>query len=410
MTLINKACFAVVSFPYPYTLTAIHMAVCAACCHYIFYSIRRSNSNSKNHPWVQLLGEQLLQQQQQSAAPVDPHNTTRHRRDRHVLWMGALSVIFTLNIALGNVSLQHVSVNFNQVLRSLVPVVTVGLTRYALRQPISATRQRAVWPVVAGVAWACAGDRYAVSLPGMVYTLLSVVLASIKVVASTELLTGKSRKLHPVVLLQLLAPWALGQCLVLAVMTGEWALIRERWNRELDPLATGDWVPVSVLLFSGLLAFGLNISALQAYKLTSALTCCIAAAVKQVLMIVLGTIIFRTPVSPMNGMGIVVVLVASVYYSYVSIREQQQPHDAAAKTGNRKGKDEDLEDSETTVSSEGDDDDSEVSMSESRLAVVNLARERPTKESARRGVVSRWITGSPVITTTIVHEKEESAV
>ena len=319
---------------------------------------------------MQLLGEQLLLQ----PAPID-----RHR----FVSMGIFSVIFTLNIALGNVSLQHVSVNFNQVVRSLVPAVTMWLTLYALRKPISVARQRAVWPVVLGVALACAGDRDTVTVIGLVYTLLSVALAAVKVVASSKLLTEGARNYHPVVLLQLLAPWALGQCLVLAVVTGEVALIRERWNRDLNPVTTGDWTPVSVLVLSGFLAFGLNISAFQAYKLTSPLTCCIAAAVKQVFMIVLGTMLFRTPVSVMNAMGIVVVLVASAYYSYISVWEQQR--DAGAQTTIKKVGEGDLQCCETSSES-GDDEDTEGSLKKS-LLVVEMGRENRSDDCLRRGAI-----------------------
>jgi drug/metabolite transporter (DMT)-like permease len=238
--------------------------------------------------------------------------------------------------------------------------MTLWCSLVLLKKPISLTRRRAVWPVVVGVAMACVGDRMSVTTAGFVYTFLCVVLASVKVVASSELLTG-SRKLHPVELLSYMAPAAFLQCCILSVITNEAAEIRNR--SDLNPM-NGDWTPVSVLLLSGFLAFTMNICALQAYKLTSPLTCCIAAAVKQVLMIVASTLFFHITVTPLNGMGIAVVLVGSAYYSYVSVKEQTSVQD---KTNKDEG---------TDVIA--DDDDSESGL-----------EEIPLIAAAERGAVVR---------------------
>ncbi|CAB9522652.1 solute carrier family 35 member [Seminavis robusta] len=136
VTLLNKAAFAKVDFHYPYFLSFVHMVCNSIGSQGVFWSIRRDNQRLK----AAGISEGQASRKQLGFFQRLLGNITRKELDpkgrQKIL---AFSVIFSLNIAIGNVSLRHVSVNFNQVMRSLVPALTIGMG-LALKKPVSAQR------------------------------------------------------------------------------------------------------------------------------------------------------------------------------------------------------------------------------------------------------------------------------
>lgn len=282
VTILNKAAFSKVDFKYPYALSTIHMACNIIGCQ-LYFAFSRS---------------------------VKPKQVETSSRKAIIIF----SLIFSLNIAIGNTSLRWVSVNFNQVCRALVPAFVIVINTLWFRKSLTWKKIWAVFPIIVGVALTFYGDMSYTTV-GAFYTMLCVFLAALKAVVSGELLTG-DLKLHPIDLLSKMCPIALLQIGAVSVMTGEVAEIIVRW-RELAQSAA-----LQVVLLSGVLSFSLNLSSFIANKVTSALTLCIAANVKQVLLVAFGTLYFGDSVSLVNGLGILVVIAGSFRYGLHSLPEK----------------------------------------------------------------------------------------
>ena len=282
VTILNKAAFAKVDFKYPYALSTIHMA-------------------------CNIVGAQTYFLFSRTSKPKQIEPSSRKS-------IFLFSIIFSLNIAIGNMSLRWVSVNFNQVCRALVPVVVMIISMMYYGKTFTANRKWAVVPIVFGVALTFYGDMTFTTI-GAAYTLLCVILAALKAVLSGELLTG-DLKMHPIDLLLKMCPLALIEIGLVAVLSGEVTEIISRW----DVLIAGQ--APQVVLLSGVLSFSLNVTSFIANKITSPLTLCIAANVKQVLLVVFGTLYFGDAVSVINGIGIFIVMAGSFKYGLVSISEK----------------------------------------------------------------------------------------
>lgn len=145
LTLYNKSILG--RFAYPWLLTAIHTGAASIGCG------------------VLMLRGQI-------------RRTSLSRRQETVLL--AFSVLFTVNIAVSNVSLAMVSIPFHQIMRSTCPVFTVLIYRLRYGRTYATKTYLSLVPVVLGVALATYGDYY-FTLVGFVLTFLGVILATIKV-------------------------------------------------------------------------------------------------------------------------------------------------------------------------------------------------------------------------------------
>ncbi|CAO3641137.1 unnamed protein product [Cunninghamella echinulata] len=283
LTLYNKIILSLFDFPYPWALTAVH-TFCGAIGSFIFW---KSNLFTPSQ-----LGE------------------------RENIVMLLFSFLYTINIAISNVSLNLVSVPFHQVVRAMTPVFTIMLSVMFLSKSYSSLTYISLFPVIAGVAFATFGD-YNYTAMGFFLTVLGTILAAVKTVVTNRVQVGKL-KLHPLDLLLRMSPLACFQTLLYSYVTGEMTLVKEFMATK------ATWSFLFVLLINGVLAFFLNVVSFTANKKTSALTMTVAGNVKQVLSIVLAVIIFKYPLTWMNSIGILLTLAGGAWYTKVEMNEKSR--------------------------------------------------------------------------------------
>ena len=201
---------------------------------------------------------------------------------------------------------------FHQVSRSTCPVVAVLIYRLYYSRTYSIATYLSLVPIILGVALATYGDYYFTPL-GFVLTLLGVILAALKTIASNRLMTG-NLALPALEILLRMSPLAALQSLLYSISSGEAhdfvAFVRAGQLTSTQSLA---------LAGNGVLAFLLSIASLQTNKLAGALTMTVCANLKQCLTVLLGITLFDVKVSTMNGYGMVITLLGAGIYSKVEL-------------------------------------------------------------------------------------------
>lgn len=232
-------------------------------------------------------------------------------------------------------------------MRSTCPVFTLLIYRLRYSRSYSTLTYLSLIPLVLGVGLATYGDYYFTPM-GFTLTLLGVILASVKTVATNRVMTGPLA-LSPLEVLFRMSPLAFIQSLIYAYITGELhscLSFPETPDSAAVPVAltipsstttpgsiwtTTSFLP-SALLFqlpsqkmlwalagNGLIAFLLNISSFSTNKNAGALTMTVCGNVKQCLTILLGIVIFGTRVGVLNGLGMLAALAGAAWYGFVEL-------------------------------------------------------------------------------------------
>ncbi|RPD61549.1 TPT-domain-containing protein [Lentinus tigrinus ALCF2SS1-7] len=305
LTLYNKS--VLVRFPYPYTLTAVHA---------LFGSI----------------GGYILRQRNVY--------TPAQLNFKSYVVLAAYSVLFAVNIAVSNLSLQLVTIPFHQVVRAATPIFTTLISLSLFGTRFNNAKMFTLVPVMLGVILATYGDYYFTPL-GLLLTLFGTFLAALKTIytnilqSSTSASTSQSPSspsflarlfvpprlnLHPLDLLTRMSPLAFIQCAAYAYYSGE--LSRMRTVVIHSGATLSGWWYFLLLLGNGCIAFGLNVVSFTANGKVGALNMTVAANIKQVLTILLAVAIFNLTITAANAAGIMITIAGGAWYAWIEHGEK----------------------------------------------------------------------------------------
>ncbi|KAI0718595.1 TPT-domain-containing protein [Cerioporus squamosus] len=304
LTLYNKG--VLVRFPYPYTLTAVH-ALFGSVGGYL---LRRRNAYTPAQLGL-----------------------------KSYAVLAAYSVLFAVNIAVSNLSLQLVTIPFHQVVRAATPIFTTLISTSLFGTQFSNAKLLTLVPVMLGVILATYGDYYFTPL-GFLLTLFGTFLAALKTIYTNILQSSASASnqsttsstsfaqlfvptrlnLHPLDLLTRMSPLAFIQCVLYAYYSGE--LSRVHTAVVHSGATMSGWWYLLLLIGNGCIAFGLNVVSFTANGKVGALNMTVAANIKQVLTILLAVAIFDLTITPANAAGILVTILGGAWYAWVEHEEK----------------------------------------------------------------------------------------
>eukprot|EP01095_Lingulamoeba_sp_RSL-Kostka_P010976 TRINITY_DN404_c0_g1_i1.p1 TRINITY_DN404_c0_g1~~TRINITY_DN404_c0_g1_i1.p1 ORF type:complete len:350 (-),score=71.11 TRINITY_DN404_c0_g1_i1:187-1236(-) len=279
-TLLNKALFKLFSFPFPVVVSLIHMIFTFTC---------------------SLITIKLFK-----------YPTKTLTQEQHIK-IALFSGLFCANIVVGNLGIRYATVALSQVIRAIIPGVTMILSILILSKKYTRNHVIAISIVVIGVSLATYGDLN-FNVVGFVLVVVGCCLSSLKSITTSIFLVG-DLKFHPLELACRMAFYAIPQMFILSIFLGEYSKItsdfwEDYYNKEL----------IIILCVNGTMAFLLNFSNFMFNRSTSALTVTVAGSVKNVLTILLSIVIFVTPISFINAIGTVVAITGAASYSGVEYK------------------------------------------------------------------------------------------
>lgn len=218
----------------------------------------------------------------------------------HTILIG-FSLLYTINIAISNLSLGLVNLSLHQTIRATAPAITVLLCITLQRRPLtsySTSTYLSLIPTIVGAILATTSPNLnnhtapdpKTSLAGITLTFVGAVLAVLKTILTNTLQarTGRlSVGLPPTTLIRYLSPYAVAQALLFALWTGEFQRLRTITNPLSITAATEGRISTTAAA-NTLAAAMLNLASFEANRRCGPLAMAVAANLKQVVIMLIG--------------------------------------------------------------------------------------------------------------------------
>ncbi|TGO85621.1 hypothetical protein BPOR_0379g00060 [Botrytis porri] len=246
-----------------------------------------------------------------------------YRSQRKNYYILLFSILYTINIAVSNVSLSGImTIPDHLVIRSSIPIFVLFLSLFfkAHTKPYSPLTMISLLPLTLGVLLV-SHDSLTLTLDTTILCLLGALLSACKTFSTHSLQTHLS--IPALTIIHHVAPLAGIQATIWSYMNGEIdEFLVKHISSTSSPLSTSS-SGILLILTNGLVAFLLNWSSFTTNKKAGALTMAVLGNIKQVISIAISIVIFRDANASSAGcahmVGILLALGGGFLYSLVEV-------------------------------------------------------------------------------------------
>eukprot|EP01023_Acetabularia_acetabulum_P021928 TRINITY_DN21673_c0_g1_i1.p1 TRINITY_DN21673_c0_g1~~TRINITY_DN21673_c0_g1_i1.p1 ORF type:complete len:371 (-),score=15.74 TRINITY_DN21673_c0_g1_i1:229-1233(-) len=223
-----------------------------------------------------------------------------------------MGILFSLVLWLSNGTYVYLSVSFAQMLKAISPVSVYVIGVVFGNESIGISRSINMVIVAVGIAVAVFGEIDFVPI-GVIMQLIAIVLESVRLNLLQMLLQSKGIKLNPITTMYYVAP-----CCLLC-LTGPFVLLEYK-----AIIGARESIDFSFPLFLGncVVAFLLNLSSFMLIGKTSALNMNVAGVIKDWLLILLSVYIYHSKITHINLGGYALAFSGVCWYNYTRIKDK----------------------------------------------------------------------------------------
>lgn len=221
-----------------------------------------------------------------------------------------ISAFFASSLWFGNTAYLFISVAFIQMLKALMPVATFLMAVICGTDKLRCDIFLNMVLVSVGVVVSSYGEIH-FNIVGTVYQVTGIFAEALRLVLTQVLLQKKGLTLNPITSLYYIAPCSFVFLFV------PWYLL-EKPEMEVSQIQFNYWIFFS----NALCALALNFSIFSVIGRTSAVTMRVAGVLKDWILIALSTVIFpESTITNLNIIGYAIALCGVVMYNYLKLRD-----------------------------------------------------------------------------------------